>query len=131
MINPINLRPKNLVLNKGEVYEVSSVSQGFEPPVIVAGKKYPENENTNIVYLDPKEVSPIPVTEEWITKFNLEKMVVNGFFVEKSEYGGYGFFVITDIEAEPMEKLELCRISGVHHLQNLFAENAGFEIKQQ
>lgn len=128
MINYKNLRPGNLINYQGEVLEVSSVSAGFEPPVIIAGTRI-DTEYSNIVYLDPKHIDEIPFTQEWQERFNLVKMVINGFFVDVSEYGGYGFFVVTDIESEPMGKLELCRIKGVHHAQNLFLENTGYELK--
>lgn len=125
MIKYQELRPDNIVNHKGETMTVTSVSAGFEPPVIVLSNY----DRTGIFYIDEKEIDPIPFTQEWKTQMNLDKIVINGFFVDVSEHGGYGFFVITDIESEPMGKLELCQIRGVHHVQNLFQENTNYEIK--
>jgi hypothetical protein len=128
MIQATELFPKNLVYSRGKrLIEVTSSSHGTFEPSIIVGIEYLSESEIEFHYDNPEQLEPVPVDETWIKRFGCQGVIVNGFHVKKSEYGGYAFCLL--INPEENESVELCRINGVHHLQNLFLVNAGHIIK--
>ena len=130
MINHKELRTENYIAYKGELHVIASVSSGlFEPSVVMVVKVPINHESPNFEFIETKDCEPILVDKSMLVKCNMNEVVINGFYVDKSEYGGMALWFISDVEAEDMGKVELCKIRGLHHLQNLFFDNTGHEVK--
>jgi hypothetical protein len=124
MINPRELRIGNLVRGIDAPYPASI--EGIDPNggVFLLGDSIP---------WEPSEVSPIPLTEEWLVKFgfkaendlNLDFRFPNGtrhLITRESDSGWYYGFECYLVELPNIE------LNYVHQLQNLYFALTGEEL---
>jgi hypothetical protein len=136
MIKIKYLKTKNIIANlkdNGSAYMIEALSEGFDEPIITA-YKLPRAEAPKLVYLKQEDIAPCGVSEKWIKDFSINNQIINGFSVKKSEYVGKAFslWLLVNIGGEDVPELkdyELTPLEGVHHLQNIFIENTGLELK--
>jgi hypothetical protein len=80
-----------------------------------------------IVDINLKDVSPIPLTEEWLLKFGFSKYHSNLFVLEKSGFSIH-FYMLHEYYYLSFDNRRI-EIKYVHQLQNLFfVLNGGEEL---
>lgn len=115
------LRIGNLISFEKEYYTISGISQAFtDEPFDVELK----NDNGMFESIDIEEVSPIPLTEEWLLKFGFEKAY--SCYHKQTKIGkeiilNKNYFLM-DID------FPVC-VDEVHKLQNLFFALTGEELQ--
>jgi hypothetical protein len=120
-LNPTQFMVGNFIKDEvsGELMVVSELKRDEVVAVLVDRSKYPLSKGWSM--------APVPLTEEWVIKFGLEKIEHSNY----NEWGDESFFIIDERGAGKWHHYSspgTFYFQWVHQLQNLYFALTGTEL---